>query len=495
VRRGPSVDARRLAGAPRASPWGGMLLLIAALGALACAKGGPTPELLAAARAPEGSPSDALALGETLQLAGLDATSIGPLRAAAAAPGPAQGPALDALLAAQERLDEQLLVPAFLAAHPDLRPASAGAQERALLLRGLEAQRTGALDDAESLLRRIPASSLLAPRARYGLGIVLSDPRRPGGARPQAALDELQAVLGYPAGEAEGMETRALAQMGIARILYGLRQDAASAAAYDRVPRESRVWAESLFERGYPRFRAGDDGGALGTVHATRAPQLQPSFLPEARILEATVLFHACLYPETRSVLDGFTGAYRPLSERLVALADRRSSSAEEVALLTDPAQRHTLGLGLGQALVAQPRIAAGLHLLRTLDAERPRLLSAGPGGPALEQLERVRTEAEQATAQAIHGRLAEVSASLRDLLEQADVLRFEMTRGEKELLDADVDQRKLLASRPLPPLPTGGPADERWRVDGEWWSDEIGYERATLKDGCPAPKGTPSVR
>jgi hypothetical protein len=45
------------------------------------------------------------------------------------------------------------------------------------------------------------------------------------------------------------------------------------------------------------------------------------------------------------------------------------------------------------------------------------------------------------------------------------------MTRGEKELLDADVDQRKLLASRPLPPLPTGGPADERWRVDGEWWS------------------------
>jgi hypothetical protein len=74
-------------------------------------------------------------------------------------------------------------------------------------------------------------------------------------------------------------------------------------------------------------------------------------------------------------------------------------------------------------------------------------------------------------------------------------VLRFEMTRGEKELLDADVDQRKLLASRPLPPLPTGGPADERWRVDGEWWSDEIGYERATLKDGCPAPKGTPSVR
>ena len=470
------------------------LLLAAVLGALGCAAKGPSPELLAAARSVDTTPSDALALGQALQAAHLDAASLGPLRTAAAAPGPAQGAAIDALLAAQQRLDEQLLVPAFLAAHPDVRPGSPEQQERAVLLRGLEAQRTGALDEAESLLRRIPPGSPLAPRARYALGIVLSDPRRPGGPRMQAALDELQAVLGYAGGGREGSERRALAQLGIARLLYGLRQDAASAAAYDRVPRDSRVWPESLFERGYPRFRSGDDGGALGTVHATRSPQLQGAFLPEARILEATVLFHACLYSETRRVLDGFTGTYRPLSERVRGLVDRRATSREEVALVTDPAERASLGEGLGVSLLAEPRIAAGLRLLQTLDAERAQLVSAG-GGPALEQLDRVRGETEQAMAQAIHARLADVSASLRDLLEQADVLRFEMTKGEKELLDADVDQRKLLASRPLPPLPTGGPADERWRVDGEWWSDEIGFERATLKDGCPVQKATPSVR
>ena len=470
-------------------------VLAAVLGALACAKKGPSPELLAVTRAPDASPSDVLALGQALQAAKLDATSIGPLRTAAASPGPAQVPAIDALLAAQERVDDQLLVPAFLAANPDLQPSSPQLQEKALLLRGLEQQRTGALEEAEAVLRRIHAGSPLAPRARYALGIVLSDPRRPGGPRMQAALDELQAVVGYGGGGREEAETRALAQLGIARILYGLRQDAASAAAYDRVPRDSRIWPESLFERGYPRFRAGDDGGALGTVHATQAPQLRDAFLPEARILEATVLFHACLYPEARGVLDGFTETYRPLSERLRALVDRRPSAAEEVALVAEPAQRASLGEGLGASLLAEPRIAAGLRLLRTLDAERMQLVSVGGGGPALEQLDRVRAEAEQATAQSVHARLADVSASLRDLLEQADVLRFEMTKGEKELLDANVDQQKLLASRPLPPLPTGGPADERWRVDGEWWSDEIGFERATLKNGCPAQKATPSVR
>jgi len=470
-------------------------VLAGVLCTLACARKGPSPELLAVARAPEASPSDALALGQALQAARLDAASIGPLRTAASRPGPAQAPALEALLGGQQRLDEQLLVPAFLAAHPDLVPASPELQERALLLRGLEAQRTGALEEAETALRRIPPGSPLAPRARYALGIVLSDPRRPGGPRMQAALDELQAVGGYAGSGKEGAETRALAQLALARILYGLRQDAASAAAYDRVSRDSRVWPESLFERGYPRFRSGDDGGALGTVHATRAPQLRDAFLPEARILEGTVLFHACLYPETRAVLDSFTATYRPLSERLRTLVDRRASAPEEVALVADPAQRASLGEGLGASLLAEPRIAAGLRLLQTLEAERAQLTSAGPGGPALEQLDQVRTEAEQATAQSVHARLADVSASLRDLLEQADVLRFEMTKGEKELLDADVDQRKLLASRALPPLPSGGAADERWRVDGEWWSDEIGFERATLKDGCPARKATPSVR
>jgi hypothetical protein len=140
------------------------------------------------------------------------------------------------------------------------------------------------------------------------------------------------------------METRALAQMGIARILYGLRQDAASAAAYDRVPRGCRVWAESLFERGYPRFRAGDDGGALGTVHATRAPQLQPSFLPEARILEARCCSTPASIPRPRSVLDGFTGAYRPLSERLVALATGAPPPPRRWRCSPTPRTRHTLG-------------------------------------------------------------------------------------------------------------------------------------------------------
>ncbi|MGZ3481757.1 MAG: hypothetical protein ACXU81_15485, partial [Myxococcaceae bacterium] len=117
-----------------------MRRLLLGLALLGCARGGPPPDLFAAARAPAATPSEALSLGQALQAAHLDAASLGPLRIAGAVSGPAQAPAIEALLGAQERLDEQLLVPAFLLAHPDAQPATPGGQERALLVRGLEAQ-------------------------------------------------------------------------------------------------------------------------------------------------------------------------------------------------------------------------------------------------------------------------------------------------------------------------------------------------------------------
>src|SRR5215470_130260 len=115
----PPTSRRSTSSGPRAASVRRLSSLAVVLCALACARKGPSPELLAVARAPGANPSDALALGQALQAAGLDAASIGPLRTAAATEGPAQAPALEALLDAQQRLDEQLLVPAFLAAHPD----------------------------------------------------------------------------------------------------------------------------------------------------------------------------------------------------------------------------------------------------------------------------------------------------------------------------------------------------------------------------------------
>jgi hypothetical protein len=474
-------------------------LLLSVLLELACGHAGPSPELVAEmARRGAGDRADeALALAQALQTAHLDAASIEPLRRAATGSASTRAAATEGLLAAQARLDDPFLVPAFLAAHPEARAVTAEAQDRAELLRGLEAQRAGQLAEAEAHLRRISPGSPLAARARYALGVVLADPDHPGGPRTQEALDSFQAVVGFQGGQEQLEETRALAQLAIGRLLYARRADVESARAYDGVPRGSRVWPQALFERGYPRFRSGDDGGALGTLQATRAPQLSTAFQPEARILEATVLFRACLYDDMRAVLDDFTAEARPLLERLRPVVTERPAPRIEADWVMTDAGRPLLGERLWRSLRSEPRIAAGMALLRRIDAERVQLSGpelAAASERTARELEGVRAEVERALAEAVHGRLVRTTASLRDLLEQADVLRFETTKGEKELLESGIDQRRLLASRPPPPVPQGRSDEERWRVDGEWWWDEIGDARATLKNGCSQRPGPTNV-
>jgi hypothetical protein len=471
-------------------PNAALLWLLPALLGLACGHAGPPAELAAdmARRGSADRADDALALGQALQSAHLDAASIEPLRRAATGSAATRAAATEALLEAQARLDDPFLVPAFLAAHPEAHAVTGPVEARAELLRGLEAQRAGQLTEAEKHLRRIPFGSSLDARARYALGVVLADPDRPGGPRIQEALDSFQAVVGFQSGQEQLEEMRALAQLAIGRVLYARRADVESARAYDAVPRGARVWPQALFERGYPRFRSGDDGGALGTLQATRAPQLSTAYLPEARILEATVLFRACLYDDMRAVLDDFTAEARPLLERVRPVVTERPMPRIEAEWVLTDAGRPLLGDRLWRSLRSEPRIGSGMALLRRIEAERGQLSRPEMGASSertLRELEGVRAEVERALAETVHGRLGQVTTSLRDLLEQADVLRFETTKGEKELLEAGIDQSRLLASRPAPPVPQGRPDEERWRVDGEWWWDEIGNARATLKNGC----------
>jgi hypothetical protein len=473
-----------------------LLWLLPALCEPGCGHAGPPPELAAemARRGSADRADEALALGQALQSAHLDAASIEPLRHAVTGSATTRAAATEALLETQGRLDDPFLVPAFLASHPEAHAVTGPAEARAELLRGLEAQRAGQLTEAEKHLRRIPFGSSVDARGRYALGVVLADPDRSGGPRIQEALDSFQAVVGFQSGQEQLEETRALAQLAIGRVLYARRADVESARAYDAVPRGSRVWPQALFERGYPRFRSGDDGGALGTLQATRAPQLSTAYLPEARILEATVLFRVCLYDDMRAVLDDFTGETRPLLERLRPVVAERPTPRTEAEWVMSDAGRPLLGERLWRSLRSEPRIASGMALLRRIDAERAQLSRpdlAASSERTLRELDGVRAEAERALAETVHGRLGQITASLRDLLEQADVLRFETTKGEKELLESGVDQRRLLASRPPPPTPQGRDDEERWRVDGEWWWDEIGDAHATLKNGCtqrPAP-------
>ena len=68
-------------------------------------------------------------------------------------------------------------------------------------------------------------------------------------------------------------------------------------------------------------------------------------------------------------------------------------------------------------------------------------------------------------------------------------IIGFETSKGERELLEQKFDAGARLAGQRLerPPMPETG--HEYWPFDGEYWPDEIGYYRYTLKNACPPRK------
>ena len=83
--------------------------------------------------------------------------------------------------------------------------------------------------------------------------------------------------------------------------------------------------------------------------------------------------------------------------------------------------------------------------------------------------------------------RLSEAARNIKTFVDQANIIRFEISNAEKELAEMGLDQQAMLASKRIdrPALPA--PNWNYWRFQGEFWRDEIGYYRYTLKNGCPA--------
>jgi hypothetical protein len=80
--------------------------------------------------------------------------------------------------------------------------------------------------------------------------------------------------------------------------------------------------------------------------------------------------------------------------------------------------------------------------------------------------------------------------ARLIDVLEgDKELIAFETTKGEKEMLESRFDVSAQLASQQIrrPAIPQTG--HEYWPFDGEYWPDEIGFYRYTLKDACAGSK------
>ena len=353
----------------------------------------------------------------------------------------------------------------------------------------LLAYRAGHLDEAARFAAKVPQEAKAYPQALY-IGALVeqrSDPAR--------AADSFRALAGLQTADS-GL--RELASLALGRTLYGLHRYAEAGAAYGSLPRFSRHWDEALFEGAYADLRNGDPGGALGKLHSLRSPHLRDEFAPESLNLTAILFQQRCLYPQVRQALEELDREYLPMRDQAKAVLQAGPAVEEYWRMLSPEDER--LPTAMKQHLLKNERVASLAAYLGRLAGEEARIRSEGSlSGTALreellENLARQEELARRLGGKFVQGRLADMAHLIEVLASDRELIAFEATKGEKEMLESRFDPGPQLASqrlsRPVPPKS----GSEYWPFDGEYWPDEIGYYRYTVKDACPAAAAKPAA-
>ena len=393
--------------------------------------------------------------------------------------------AIDAAASAAERLRDDVVAPnLFEKAYGE--PISALAPQRLARIRAslaLLGYRAGRYERAARLAEQVPPGTEAYPQAQYVTGLLQER------TDPQSAAATFRALAVLPGAEGELKE---LAWMALGRTLYALHRYAEASAAYANVPRFSRHWDEALFEGAYADLQKGDPGGALGKLHSLQSPHLSDEFVPESLNLMAILYQQRCLYPQVRTVLAEFDREYLPMRDQVNEVL-QSEPAMDEYWRMVQPADAR-LPRAVQHHLQKNERVASMRAYLEALDEEASRV-RAGSGltGAAKDELldgiARQKQLSERLAGRFIQGRLADM-ARLIDVLEaDKELIAFETTKGEKEMLETRFDADAQLASQRLqrPGIPQTG--HEYWPFDGEYWPDEIGYYRYTVKDACAGGK------
>ncbi|MFZ5468442.1 MAG: tetratricopeptide repeat protein [Myxococcota bacterium] len=402
--------------------------------------------------------------------------------------------AVEGLVNVQQQLDDQFLIPNLLDKNYADQWATLPLEVLARInyLIGGISQRKAKFEEARSFLEAVPKESAIYAKAQYLLGIVLIDPRFPGGPQNQLAIAAFDRVLETKGqNQVELEKTQHLALLGLGRTYYGMGQYQKAVDAYEKVPRFSTYWDQALFENGFARFQNDDFGGGLGSLQALHAPQFAGAFQPESWILKSTVYYFSCLYEEAKSALAAFDELYLPMAEKLKALTEGEEKDLDYYFNLVAAKEGSQLPKPVLNWVRSNERMLSVFKILNQIDAEKQIITGnqawrGSKMGPDLvTYLDSYRAIFAQTAGAFAKNRLLEAHRNIKTYSDQAEIIRFETSKAEKELAEAGVDQGRMLMGKAIyrPQMP----AEDwnYWKFQGEFWIDEIGYYQYTLKNGC----------
>ncbi len=383
-----------------------------------------------------------------------------------------------------------------------LDPAQYPRQARPHLhyLMGLREYDDGNLADASAHFGEIPVDHSLYPRAQYFEGMINYQRDK-----LKSAVKSFREVLRAevptddPRIAYELEELKDLSLVNIGRIYFKIERMDQAEKYYSKVARDSIHWPESLFERSWTAFYAGDYNKSLGLLTSADSPYFADhDFIPEITYLKALNYFTFCEYEEVTRVMTLFDAKYRPMRDELKAFIDKYKS--KEGSKLTDQAFDAYFGPSAGQSelpkafftkILRNRDLAAFVRHLDMIDDELELIavqksawrdsLGKHLNDVIAQDQQRIKVLAGRKMLQS----MLENYRMLDGLINDGDVLRF-------EVVDAQRADYMFRSSNPDTEAVDKRPIDFAtqtdiiyWPFNGEFWIDELGYYRFTEQGSC----------
>lgn len=398
--------------------------------------------------------------------------------------------AVEGLLEVQQQLHDHLYVPSLVNERFD--PQAFARLDRPKIdqinyLIGELSFRQRKNQDAKRFLEYVSESSPYYVKARYLLGIL-----EVRGNNQEGALPHFKAMIAKIPADTTQVELRGLRNLGLlaaGRAAYGLGQYKEASAFYAEVPRFSDEWFNAMYENAWAYFRAEEYGRALGELESITSPYFSKRHVPEAYVIRGTTYFVNCQWDRVRGSVEVYKKTYEPMMKELKAYLEAEREAPEYyLDVVAGGSGKYSVELARE---ARRSRRFKDFHFMlehMRWETERLKEVSTLNGSRLAGDIQLVideqRANLEAAVGRWVRTQLRNQLANLQNFQNQINILDFELTDAERQWLEQGQEILKGRRARlPRPSIPND--QWQHWSREREFWKDELGYYRHSLRSEC----------
>ena len=296
------------------------------------------------------------------------------------------------------------------------------------------------------------------------------------------------------------LQARCLA--GQARIHYQTGNYDEADRLYDRIPKSSFVWTDTLFEHAWSTFAKEEYNRTLGKLVSYKSPNLKFNFIPEVDRLVAQSYYSLCLYDDALKVVDDAKKEYEEVMKEVHAFYQTNKNNYRVMYAMGREAltgklhtdrklyrffNRFVRAPGFQSLAISQERIAAERIAIQRIDAARPETktgITEGFPGFLSTILDWRNSSIEILGGVYVNNSIIDYYNQLVENIEKTNFLKIDILGQMKRKLvapeEASSDERGR-GNR----IPVRRNYQMLWSFNGEFWNDEIGDYVFALESEC----------